>query len=106
VEEGSVSVFPSGVIFDSATQRTTLKRKQLLQEIDPNLPKEHAPEIAALGHQSVILQGNRKDFALPYLNLEDLSVNNGAQCELSPESWCSERIDTRNSSLPPSLEGT
>ncbi|KAJ7740995.1 hypothetical protein B0H14DRAFT_3515415 [Mycena olivaceomarginata] len=60
-------------------KRTTLKRKQLLQEIDPNLPKEHAPEIAALGHQSAILQGNRKDFALPYLNLEDLSVNNGAQ---------------------------
>ncbi|KAF7373595.1 C2H2 and C2HC zinc finger [Mycena sanguinolenta] len=60
-------------------KRTTIKRKQLLQEVDPTLPKEHAPEIAALGDQAAILQGNRTEFTLPYLNLEDLSVNNGIQ---------------------------
>ncbi|KAF8192691.1 hypothetical protein K438DRAFT_1934979 [Mycena galopus ATCC 62051] len=60
-------------------KRTAIKRKQLLQEVDPNLPKEHAPEIAALGAQAENLQDDGSDFLLPYLNLEDLSVNNGVQ---------------------------
>ncbi|KAF8192685.1 hypothetical protein K438DRAFT_1969816 [Mycena galopus ATCC 62051] len=63
------------------SKRTTIKRKQLLQEVDPNLPKEHAPEIARLRDKTVtaILEQNRSDFVMPYLNLEDLSVNNGVQ---------------------------
>ncbi|KAJ7506566.1 hypothetical protein B0H11DRAFT_1706585 [Mycena galericulata] len=60
-------------------KRTAVKRKQLLEGIDPTLSKRHAPEIAALGSRSPNLQDNRNDFVLPYLNLEDLSINNGTQ---------------------------
>ncbi|KAJ6543542.1 hypothetical protein DFH09DRAFT_1282386 [Mycena vulgaris] len=61
-------------------KRTAVKRKQLLQEIDPKLPKEHAPEISALAQDDPSArQAKRNDFMLPYLNLEDLSINNGTQ---------------------------
>ncbi|KAJ7194920.1 hypothetical protein GGX14DRAFT_505295 [Mycena pura] len=58
-------------------KRTGAKRKQLLQEIDSKLPKEHAPEISALSQGSTLDKLN--DFRLPYLNLEDLTINNGTQ---------------------------
>ncbi|KAJ7122648.1 hypothetical protein C8R43DRAFT_1136064 [Mycena crocata] len=63
-------------------KRTALKRKQLLTDINPQLPKEHAPEIEALYRGDVQSAGqDRHDyFLLPYLNLEDLSMNNGILC--------------------------
>ncbi|KAJ7771010.1 hypothetical protein DFH07DRAFT_768409 [Mycena maculata] len=59
-------------------KRTAVKRKKLLQEINSKLPMEHAPEIAALGAPEKS-EDDRDVFVLPYLNLEDLSVNNGTQ---------------------------
>ncbi|KAJ7640103.1 hypothetical protein DFH06DRAFT_1098562 [Mycena polygramma] len=59
-------------------KRTGAKRKQLLQEIDPRIPKEHAPEVSALS-QGNAMHGKLIDFLLPYLNLEDLTINNGTQ---------------------------
>ncbi|KAJ7673199.1 hypothetical protein DFH06DRAFT_1081972 [Mycena polygramma] len=59
-------------------KRTGAKRKQLLQEIDPRLPKEHAPEVSAFS-QGNLTQDKLIDFLLPYLNLEDLTINNGTQ---------------------------
>ncbi|KAJ7168950.1 hypothetical protein C8R46DRAFT_1092926 [Mycena filopes] len=62
-------------------KRTAVKRKQVLLEVNPTLPKEHAPEISALSERGpAARQERRNDFLLPYLNLEDLSINNGTQC--------------------------
>ncbi|KAJ7752995.1 hypothetical protein B0H16DRAFT_1418853 [Mycena metata] len=58
-------------------KRTGAKRKQLLQEIEPTLPEQHAPEITALSQPSATQKLNA--FLFPYLNLEDLSINNGVQ---------------------------
>ncbi|KAJ7899831.1 hypothetical protein B0H13DRAFT_2336777 [Mycena leptocephala] len=52
-------------------KRTGAKRKQLLQEIDPKLPKQYAPEISALSAK----QDKLNDFLLPYLNLADLTAS-------------------------------
>ncbi|KAJ7111305.1 hypothetical protein C8R44DRAFT_799277 [Mycena epipterygia] len=63
-------------------KRTAIKRKQILEGVNGTLPKEHAPEVSAFaqsGGQPASLQEKRNDFLLPYLNLEDLSVNNGMQ---------------------------
>ncbi|KAJ7601996.1 hypothetical protein B0H17DRAFT_1155104 [Mycena rosella] len=43
-------------------KRTAVKRKQLLQEIDPELSKEHAPEIAALEQDQSGRQSRRSEF--------------------------------------------
>ncbi|KAJ7723908.1 hypothetical protein B0H16DRAFT_1472654 [Mycena metata] len=58
-------------------KRTGAKRKQLLQEIEPTLPEQHAPEITALSQPSATQKLGA--FLFPYLNLEDLSINNGVQ---------------------------
>ncbi|KAJ7720160.1 hypothetical protein B0H16DRAFT_1793617 [Mycena metata] len=60
-------------------KRTAIKRKQVLADIDPDLPKEHAPEISALKDDDDGRKLSRNTFLLPYLNLEDLSINNGTQ---------------------------
>ncbi|KAJ7639439.1 hypothetical protein FB45DRAFT_1001296 [Roridomyces roridus] len=63
-------------------KRTVGKRKELLASIDSALPKAHAPEIAAFEHQYRNPQednSHKKDLLLPYLNLDDLSCNNGTQ---------------------------
>ncbi|KAK6974508.1 C2H2 and C2HC zinc finger protein [Favolaschia claudopus] len=60
-------------------KRTGIKRKQLLQEIAPTLPTEHAPEISALNDSEMHRSWKRNVFLFPYLNLEDLSINNGTQ---------------------------
>jgi hypothetical protein len=66
-------------------QRTALKRKQVLLEIDPKLPHEHAPEISSvIKDEASARQEKRNDFLLPYVNLEDLSINNGTQCKCLP----------------------
>lgn len=66
-------------------QRTTVKRKQVLLEIDPKLPQEHAPEISSvIKDEASARQEKRNDFLLPYVNLEDLSINNGTQCKWLP----------------------
>ncbi|KAJ6462191.1 hypothetical protein C8R45DRAFT_1108381 [Mycena sanguinolenta] len=64
----------------SPVQRTAVKRKQVLLNIDPKLPQEHAPEISSvIKDEASARQEKRNDFLLPYVNLEDLSINNGVQ---------------------------
>ncbi|KAJ7471124.1 hypothetical protein FB451DRAFT_1473261 [Mycena latifolia] len=79
LEEGNSDIHPQYALLNDI-QRPAIKRKQLLQEIDPKLPKEHAPEVSALrGDEPSVRQANTNDFMLPYLNLEDLSLHNGSQ---------------------------
>ncbi|KAJ6462182.1 hypothetical protein C8R45DRAFT_1108374 [Mycena sanguinolenta] len=64
----------------SPVQRTAVKRKQVLLDIDPKLPQEHAPEISSvIKDEASARRERRNDFLLPYVNLEDLSINNGVQ---------------------------
>ncbi|KAJ6627604.1 hypothetical protein B0H10DRAFT_1993357 [Mycena sp. CBHHK59/15] len=63
-------------------KRTSAKRRQFLSEVEPTLPKEHAPEVSAFmqnAGQYATLQDKRDNFLFPYLNLDDLSINNGTQ---------------------------
>jgi len=62
------------------SQRTAAKRKELLLEVEPSLPKSHAPEVDIIFSQGSQLKENRETFLLPYLNLEDLSWSNGVKC--------------------------
>ncbi|KAJ7194963.1 hypothetical protein GGX14DRAFT_677760 [Mycena pura] len=72
--QGTLMYLPASV------QRTAVKRRQVLLEVDSKLPPEHAPEISSvIKDEASTRQEKRNDFLLPYVNLEDLSINNGTQ---------------------------
>jgi len=67
-------------------KRTGIKRRELLQSVYPDLPASHAPEVELFSRNSgdwEKLATHRDSLLFPFMNLEDLSVNNGTQCELS-----------------------
>ncbi|KIJ52382.1 hypothetical protein M422DRAFT_64888 [Sphaerobolus stellatus SS14] len=60
-------------------KRTATKRKELLLEVQPDLPKEHAPDVDAMLKNTPNLKEKWDTFLLPYLNVEDLTWSNGVK---------------------------
>jgi hypothetical protein len=66
----------------TVVQRPQAKRRALLLEIFPKIPRNHAPEVQAFkkAGKSHKLQTQRDDFLFPFANLEDLCSEGGAKC--------------------------
>ncbi|TDL23088.1 hypothetical protein BD410DRAFT_188801 [Rickenella mellea] len=67
---------------EAGAKKTGVKRREMLLEIQPDLPKTHSPEIRVVESNPGDVNGRhsqRDVFLLPYANLEDLSWNNGIQ---------------------------
>jgi hypothetical protein len=65
-------------------QKPQAKRRAILLEISPRIPRIHAPEVQAFkdAGYSDKLQNQREDFLLPFANLEDLCSEGGTKCTL------------------------
>ncbi|KAH7914896.1 hypothetical protein BJ138DRAFT_1055947 [Hygrophoropsis aurantiaca] len=76
-----ITLAHEGTIRKRWSKKTRVKRRDVLRKAWPGIPQCHAPEVsafrAATGRSNAVLEQQRDDFMLHFLNLDDLTSEGG-----------------------------